>query len=455
MRIAALLATMLASSAVVGTALAQDQGSSIGKRALDFYFSQDNSQDLIKWDWDDQRGWYTVLFFWRTTNSQSVALYEKLHGQLAQWRAKGVKIFPASSDTKEQFDEYTRDRPLGAFEENLWGRAWANDFSVGHEPSMIIIDQFGIIRWRGDANDRWEERLEWFMEGSPPLSADTKYIGQLMRDAEKAESAGEFGKAYTFAKFAEQITDNGSSDNSRAASLKDKLEGRAVEWMKEAVSANAAGDHEKAARIIAQIVVRFGRDPEEDDGTRRILNQPQRQQGAGDNKDTRTQLIKDTEAEMAQMYADRKVRDLIETQRKNARAEVANEWAEQLERRDHLEMARGVYKATKEKFKDTDGAKAADAAYDRLMKDKKALASIEAARAEEMGFRYYDLGERYEQTGLYDLAREHYEKVLKDYAKTRIAPWAKKQLDKLPASDDKNESAKADGAGAGAEKKTP
>ncbi|MFN0057617.1 MAG: redoxin domain-containing protein, partial [Planctomycetota bacterium] len=449
----------LASSALVGTALAQDQGSSIGKRALDFYFTQDNNQDAIKWDWDDQRGWYTVMFSWRTTNAQSIALYEKLHGALAQWRAKGVKIFGVCSDTKELFDEFTRDRPLGAFEQHIWGRVLSEAFNLGHEPSIIIIDQFGIIRWRGDANDRWEERLEWFMEGSPPLSADAKYIGQLMRDAEKAESAGDFGKAYTFAKFTEQITDNGSSDNSRAASLKDKLEGRAVEWMKEAVAANAAGDHEKAARIIAQIVVRFGRDPEEDDGTRRILNQPQRQQGAGDKQDTRTQLIKDTEAEMAQMYADRKVRDLIETQRKNARAEVANEWAEQLERRDHLEMARTVYKATKEKFKDTDaaktaeGAKAAEAAYDRLMKDKKALSSIEAARAEEMGFRYYDLGERYEQTGLYDLAREHYEKVLKDYAKTRIAPWAKKQLDKLPASDDKNESAKADGAGA--EKKTP
>lgn len=452
MRIHTRLTALLSAFVLATTAWAQEVGVSIGERARDFYFGQENSQDLTKWDWDDLRGWYTVMLAWRTTSKESVTLYEKLQAAEAQWRAKGVRVFPVTSDSKEAYDEFVKDHPLEEFTHNFMLRRFRSAYFVGHEPSILIIDQFGIVRWRGDANDRWEERLQYFMEVSPPMAGDPKFAAQLLRDAEKAESAGDFGRAYSYAKFAAQITD-GSSENTRATSLMEKLEVSAAEWLKQAVSANTAGDHEKAARIIAQIVVRFGRDPEEDDGTKRILNQPERPNNSGEGQDTRSQLIKETEAEMAQMYADRKVRDLIETQRKNARAELANELAEQLERRDQLEMARAVYKRTKEQFKDTDGAKAAEASYDRLTKDKKALASIEAARVEELGFRYFDLGERYEQKEMYDLAREHYEKVLKDFGKSRIATTAKQRLEKLPSSDEKRESAKADGKGA--EKSAP
>lgn len=443
MQITKTVAALVAGLSLAIAAQAQEPAV-IGKKCPDFLYGDDRTKP-IKFDIDDYRGWYVVFYFWRTNNLESVQMYQKFYGEQGKYKQRGVRFIAFCTDTKQRVEDYAKEKSFEQFELQFFGRAFSELFLATHEPFVVIIDPLGTILWRGDAGNRFTDRLDYFIQGMPALASDEKYIGMLFRDAEKAESAKELGKAYSYARFVSHITEDGGQENTRAKSLMDKLEGAAATWLKDAIAAQNAGDLEKAAHIVAQISVRFGRDPDEDDGTRRQRPGGDRnnQQNNENEQEQKSQLIKDTEAEAGRMFGDRKLREIIQKEVKNARGELANEWAEQLERRELFEKAREVYKRNKDKFKETEAGKAAEAAYERMTKDKKINQAIETARNEEMAWRHFDLGERYQAAELYDTAREHFEKVIKDYPKARIASWAKEKLEKLPKGDAKSESASA------------
>ncbi|MBI5865920.1 MAG: hypothetical protein HZB38_15735, partial [Planctomycetes bacterium] len=135
---------------------------------------------------------------------------------------------------------------------------------------------------------------------------------------------------------------------------------------------------------------------------------------------------------------------LIRTAMDNARGELLIEQAQMYEDVNRFDDARVCYKQVMDKYKETPAAKDAEAAVEKIRTDKKLKQTIEKERAADEARRWLDLGERFEKAEMPELAREQYEKVIKQHAKTEFAKTAKERLEKLPKADKKGDEAKSE-----------
>lgn len=428
---------------MLGSVIASAQEiATIGRRLPSFQYG-DNQQDLKTFSVPDFRGSYLLFYFWRTNNAESVAMYQKLSGMEGSLRGKGVRLYPVCADTAERFNEFAKVRDIPPMARPFFGRGLNMLYGAMSEPFLVLADPMGRLIWRGAPSDRWEERLDYYLEILPSPAVNEAYIAQRFRDAERLREAGELGKAYSVARSLSQMsTDLNESNQTKAQSLMDKIEGEAAEWLKKAVKHELDGEKEKAAYIIAQISVRFGKQEDDEPRPARPPGDQQNQQNEQQQEQQKSQLIKDTESEMGRMFGDRTIRVLIDKEVKNARGELQNEWADQLERWNLIEPASLIYTSVVKRFEETEAAKSAEAAVERIKKDRKIQQAIATARNEELAYRCFDVGERLEKIQVYDQARAYYERAIKEYPKAIITAKARERLAKLP-NEDKTEAASA------------
>jgi tetratricopeptide (TPR) repeat protein len=456
LRIALLAGVLLATPA----ALAQVEIGTIGKPPKSLYYWRDDKGE-IRFSLKRFQGRVMVFYFWRTSNAESVDQFKLMLAMDKKLRSKGVRFVGMCTDAQEQVDKFMTDKNLESFPGageiyNMRGdflRLVQTAFGSMSHPECVIVDPFSNIVWRGHPNDQLEQRILDVVENTRPIAGDPKQIEARLRKAEKLIDEKEYGKAYTIARQLFLATNEESPENNKARSLMEKVEQKGADFLKEARDALAT-NKERAAYIVAQLSVRL---EDQDKELKRAKEGAGRDQQPQQAQEQQTGLIRDVSNALGEMYADRKMKDLIRKAMDNASGELLNEQAADLEEIGHYDDARVLYKQVLEKYKETAAAKTAETMLEKVRTDKKVAQSLDKSRGADEARRWLDIGERYAKAELYDLAREMYEKVIKEHAKTDYAKTAKERLDKLPKATAKADSdkpgAKSDDGKAA--KKTP
>ncbi|MCC6359544.1 MAG: redoxin domain-containing protein [Phycisphaerales bacterium] len=432
-------------SALLGSsqALAQGGPTTIGKQAQDYFEIRNEGTGEVEFSIRKYRGRILVLYFWRTTNQESMLLFPKLVALDKKLRASGVRFISIASDNADRAKKALEERNIEPFAEGytFYGvgfRFIQEAYGSMSHPEVVVIDPFGNIAWRGDPNDRLEERLIEVSEATKPAAGNAKLLEQRLRRADKFLNESEYGKAYTLARSVWRVTDEEVSSHGAARSLMDKLEGLAGDWLKKAIEEERSGNLEKAAYIVSQIAVRFEDDDKQANNRRRDGQQNNNEQ------DSRQGVVRDAFNEIGRMNGDRKLKDLIRTATDNARGELLNEQAVEFEELGKYEIAKRLYAQCVEKYKDSPAGKDAKTGLDRIETDRKIRTQLDKIRAEDEARRWMDLAERFAAAEMPEMARTWYEKVLKEHGDTSFAKKAKELLDKLPKAEAKAETKKTE-----------
>ena len=436
---------------------AQIEIGTIGKPPKDLFYWRDDKGE-IKFSLKRFQGRVMVFYFWRSSNAESVDQYKLLLAMDKKLRAKGVRFVSLCTDSKEQAEKFITDSSLESFPGtkefyNYFGeglRAVQMAFGSMSHPECVIVDPFSNIVWRGHPNDRLEERISEVCEATRPLAGDPKLIEARLRKSEKLLDEKEYGKAYSIAKQVFMATHEDSTENSKARSLMEKLEQKGAEFLKEARDLLAT-NKERSAHIVAQLAARL-EDPDKE--LKRAKEGPGAQnQNQQQQEQQQTGLVRDVSNALGEMYADRKMKELIRKEMDNAYGEMLIEQGQDLEEISRYDDARALYKQVIAKYQESPAAKTAETMIERIRTDKKVAASLEKSRNADEARRWLDIGERYAKAEMYDLARESYEKVIKEHGKSEFAKTAKERLEKLPKATAKADTDKA--ASGDAAKKTP
>jgi tetratricopeptide (TPR) repeat protein len=409
--------------------------------------------DKIKLEWDrgeeeiylfrELRGGIAVFYFWRSRNLDSVERLAEMTALHGKYRDKGVRFISVTADKKEKFEEVARERDFSAFRYWFWNATVLyHMLGALSDPYVVLIDPRGVLAWRGVPDKGFEQRLaDLIAETNPPIG-DPKWLDRRYRQAQRLHDQRDYGKAYTIARALYKMTDESHSAHEKARALMERCEGAAEEWLREAIQAERDKDLEKAARIVAEIAVRFeDPDEDEDDRSRR-----------GDRRDDNDESIKrKAEIEIGRMNGNRELKKLIREAQNNAEGQVLNDQAAALEEDDYYVDAKRIYEKVIKDYEDTDAAKEAKRRLKRIERDKSIQQKIAERRSREQAIRWLDIGDRFAAMELYDEAREHYERLVKEHPDTTAATRAKERLSKLPKAKDTakagadKETARADG----------
>lgn len=443
-----LLAAALFGLCGASAALAQGV-TTIGKTARDhFEITDQNKQQRPEDDFAIRRlrGRILVLYFWRSTSLESIQLFPKLIALDKKLRSRGIRFVAFTGDNQERAKKALEERNI-----EILGDKWTfygpifrmveQSYGAMAQPGVVIIDPFGNIAWRGDPNDHLEERLIELADATKPIAGNSKLLDQWLRKAEKFASEDELGKAYTLARSVYRVTDDEVAQHSAALSQMEKLEGKAADWLKKAIEEERSGNLEKAAYIVSQIAVRF--EDEDKDYRKTDAN------NQNNESNPREGVVRDAYNEIGRMNGDRKLKELIRTAMDNARGEILNEHAAKYEELGRYDIARKLFEDCQEKYKDSPAGKDAKSALDRIATDRKIRKDLDKLRSEDEARRWMDLGDRFAEAEMPELARGWYEKVVKEHGDTRFAKDAKAAMEKLPKAE-----AKA-GATAGAKPAEP
>lgn len=426
----------LAGLLLIPAAYSQVEIGTIGKPPKDLFYLRDDKGE-IKFSLKRYQGRIIVFYFWRVSNGESVDQLRLLNGMEKKMRDKGVRFVSMCPDEPEAVENFLKEKNLELFTGdkevyNFYGpffRFVQQAFGSMSHPECVVVDAYSNIVWRGHPADRLEDRIKTAIETSRPISGDAKRLEQKLRKADKLIDEKEYAKAYSLARIISLATNEDSQENSKAKSLMEKVEQKGAEWLKEARDA-VATDKEKAAYIVGQLVVRL--DEPDKELKKQTEGDNSNRGGDGNNAETKEGLFRDANNAMGEMFADRKLKELIRKAMENAEGEILIEQAQEYEDVDRYDEARVCYKQVMEKFKETPAAKTAETAFEKIRTDKKTGQALARARSEEEARRWLDLGDRFAKAELYPQAREHYERVIKEHGKSEFSKTAKDRLEKLP-----------------------
>jgi peroxiredoxin len=394
LRITALACVALVSSA----ALAQR----VGKPAPEFESSnQFNTKDKVALE--NFKGKIVVLVFWRTTDSESIDAIATLNEMHKKFRKGGVVVIAHSPEEKEKVESIVKGKEIEYLV--IYGDKVHETYKVTSFPRVFLIDTRGVVTWRGHPADELEDRVKEQMRKTPPAGSDEKALRNRLSKAQTLHDSGEHGRAYTLAKDVADVADEAGEIGGRAKTLVEEIEKAARKWLDDARDSIRSGNYEDACRRIAEISVRF----------------------AGSD------LGADAGEECAKLKGDRSTKSVIRKAIANAKGELQNDQAADLEAGSQYIEALDAYREVTESYADTDAAEVAETAIERIKTDPKIQARIKAARADERANRWLDLGDRFAKVEMYDLARQNYEKIVEQHPKSRAATKAKKRLADLPA----------------------
>ena len=416
------VAVVAAVLAIVLPAAAQPRTATIGKEVPDVKVRMQGERDEERYLFRDLRGSIALFYFWRSTDLESLERLSTIQQLHEKYRAKGVRFISVTLDKDEKVDEIKRERNFDFFRDEIWGgRAMHLLLGALSEPYVVLIDPRGVLAWRGLPDDRLDQRLADLIVRTKPPAGDPDWLDSRFRKAERFYDQREFGRAYTFARGLFKMTDESQTTHGRAQALMAQCETGAREQLREAIQAEMDKDFEKAARIVAEIAVRF-EDPEEEE-----------ESGQTSGRDEREGSVKrDAENEIGRMNGNREMKQLIRDARKNAEGELHNDLAAALEEDEHYVAARRAYEQVVEEYEDTAAGREAKRRLERIEDDAGIQRTIAERRARDEAERWFDLADRFAAVKLYDEARTYYEKLVAEHPDTEFASRAKQRLSKLP-----------------------
>ncbi len=404
---AALMVAVLAGTSPL--ALGQAVIGKIGKRAPEFKFEEERTRE-IKFELDDLRGRIVIFYCWRASSAESIELFAKMRSINDGYRSKGVRIVFVTPEPRETMEKTLNDNSIDFSTFNIYyGGLFQMVYGAMSHPEVVLVDPFGYLVWRGHPLDELERRLDDIIALTPPHSGNAELLTKRLRDAERLSSQGDYGRAYTLAKSVFELTDEGESENGSADALMKQIVEAARSRITEATAAERAGDYKKAAQLLADLSVRM----------------PQ------------TDISTDVDNEIGRMRGDRNTKVEVRNAIFNAEGEMLMDDAAELESFRFYERAQEIYEKLieDEKYEDTDVLAKAEAALERLQNDAKVQQRLAERRQEEQLIRWLELGDRFAKLDLADSAREHYERVVKQDAKSRWGQRAAERLAKLPPAE--------------------
>ena len=418
---------------MVTSAVAQNTAT-IGKQVPDLQVKMrpKDSDDIYLFR--DFRGNVAVVYFWRPTNLHSVELLDEMQKLHERYAGQGVRFMSVAVVMEiEEAEGVLREKDLeGIFRWEGYGNIFSYILGAFSEPYVVLIDPRSVLFWRGVPDEQLEERLDYLIKYSSPPAGDDKWKDRQFRAAERHFAARELGRAYTRALELYNTTDESDAAHGRAEALLDRCEQTGHEWLREAVQAETDKDFEKAARIVSALSVRFeDRDPEILPNNRNRNHNRNDRNSRGNEESARRQA----EIEIGRMNANRELKEMIREARENAEGELLNDRALILEEDGFYVMARELYQRVIDKYEDTDAAKEAEKAIERINNDPEIQKSIAERRAAEEAVRWYHIAEHYATFHATEEARSYFDRIIKEHPDSNIAERAKRQLAKLPKVD--------------------
>ena len=426
--------TLMAVLLITASAYAQ-RIATIGKEVPDIklrWNRQGDRQDEEFYLFRTLRGGIALFYYWRSSNLDSVERLAEMEALHRKYAAKGVRFISVTADNEDKLNEVMEEKEFGFFRYHFWQSPGAYYYlGALSDPYVVLIDPRGRLAWRGVPDERFEQRLQDLIECTKPPIGDQQWLDRRFRKAERFFDQREFGRAHSTARELLQITDEGHSVHGRAEALMARCEESAVEWLREAIQAERDKKYEEAARIVAEIAVRF-EDPEADEEDDR--------RDRGGSRDRRDDGIqRQAEREIGRMNGDRILKGLIREAQQNARAELLNDRAANLEEDDYYLDAKRIYEEVLEEYEDTEAAKEAKKRLRRIERDDGIQKKIAERRAAEEAVRWLGIADHYAAFEFHAEAREKYQAIIKKHPDTTAAVRAKERLAELPESSDTKE----------------
>lgn len=399
--------------ALAATAAAQKVGEPAPEIPYRPEDERDREREGERFAISELRGRIAVLFFFRSTNPESIDAMPIVAGIHRAHRTEGVRVVLLTPEKKEKVQgtlaaQNLDDVPL------YYGADMSDLYQVVSYPYVFIVDPAGIIRWKGHPLDDLAARVKEQIRKTPPIGADQEALAAKLSRAEELLGKGEPGRAFTLAMKVLRVTEEGSPMNERARALKDKLIEAGKKWLEECRTAYREGDHKKACRIAAEVSVRFQTDARQ-----------------GPEKD----LVAEADTEIGRLRGDINTKDMVMRAVENARAEIKNDEAAELEANKEYLSAVRLYRQVMDDFPKSDAGRAAKQALERIQADPRIQALIRRDRSEAQAERWLSIAERYERVRMFAQAREQYQKIIKEHPRSAAATRAKEALRKLPKDD--------------------
>lgn len=401
-----------------------DYGGDVGDIVITLQEEGSREEKKVRLD-DRMRGSISVLYFFSARSRTSLDYLTDVAILKARF-GNAVKLMGFVPEKREDFSKRLEGRDVSAtasFSTVFYNASGANIyFGAFGIPYVVIFDPEVRLIWRGAPTDDLEQRIERYIERYDPPMADDSWLAKRYAKAEKAFQQGEYGNAYWRAMRIEKITGDESSlasINAKAEELMQRAETKAQDWLNEAVRLEREGKYEEAARIVANIAVRF-HDPAEEDEDR----------DRGGRRDENLSIQRKAEVEIGRMNSRRELKQEIRDARKNEEGWVLLDIAEQAEEDGRLISALWRYAAVSRQFEKVEAGEEADRRWERISEDDALQARVKKQFDEEQAYRWYDIAEALADKGLDEMARDYYDRLMKEYPDTIAAKHAKAFLSK-------------------------
>lgn len=351
-----------------------------------------------------------VLTFFRTSDPDADDIAKNLSALHKSFypRVIVIGIIPEAKDKVEAFAKSKQ------IEFRLWNYTSSQE---GQEPKLekwnvsppraFIIDPSGKIADQRHPGDNLEERVRSQLERTPVAGSDKAALMSQLAAAQQLSASKSLGKAYTIAKRVLSLLDENSAEAAAVKELIKQLNEAGQKAFEELKEKAKEKKFDEACPRLAEFSVRF----------------------AGED------WVKDVDSEVGRLQSDRESKARMKKAMDNARGELRNEQAAELEATKQYLEAKAIYKDVVEKYPDTDAFKAAQQAIDRISNDPTIRRTMEALVADEEANRLLDLADRYAKVEMNPEARELYQKVISAHPKSVAATRAKERLAKLPADE--------------------
>jgi peroxiredoxin len=342
-----------------------------------------------------------VLFFFRTddTSAESIPTLNEVYKTFHQLGVVVIGLTPQKRDVAESVVRGKQIKFIVGY-----GARTDQRYEVSSFPKVYLLDTAGRLVNRFHPGEELEDKIRAQMLKTPPAGADPQTLRRRYEQAIAAQKANELGRAYTLARGVTKLAGKESDIGKKATELVKQTEEGARKWLEEAKTAAKADDHDKACRLLAELSVRF----------------------AGE------QIGADADTEIGRLMGNRELKPKIRKAMDNAKGQLLNDQAADHEASARYLEALKLYREVTEDYASTEASEAAEKAIERINGDPKAQETIRSLWADEEAERWLDIADRFAKVGMYDKAREFYQRIADTHPTARAAPRAKERMAKLP-----------------------
>jgi hypothetical protein len=405
----------LLAGAVLAGVLAAASAQEVGERAPDLELrggegEQSSSVPLL----ERYKNRIIVLVFWRSIDAGSVELFPMLNALHENYLKRGVVLIGLTDEKKEKADATYKGKE-GKFT-HYTGINPEDPYRFPAPAYAYIIDIHGNIAYaRFHAGSGLEERIKEVMAKGPPVGADEQSVKLRVTKLAQLLNKGDLGRAYTIFRDLKAVVEEKEGPLAeQLQQLDEQFKQGAQAWLKRARDQVTVRDYKPACRALAELDVRF----------------------------VDSDIQEEVDREIGRLQGDNNTKEMIRQALDNAEGELRNDDAAALEESRLYLDALEVYREVTEEYEGTEAAKVARSAIERLNSDPAVQQDIQKLKAAEQAERGYDLGDRFARVDLFDLARQQFEKVVREHPDTLAAKKARDRLDNLE-EEEKNPAAAA------------